>query len=119
MNRLPWRAWVAGLVGFAIAFAFSHGRSSPYNNYVCFADALLHGRIWIDWPGPSIDAVLFEGHRYIVNDPLPAILLLPVVGVWHLAANQTPWRACSPESRRAAPGSWPAISAQANRMPVG
>jgi hypothetical protein len=83
------RAWLVGLAGFAISALFAHGRSTPYNNYVLFADALLHGRIWIDWPGPYIDAVLFEGHRYIVNDPLPAILLLPFVAVWHLGANQT------------------------------
>jgi hypothetical protein len=83
------RAWVVGLVGFAITAAFAHGRSTPYNNYVRFADALLHGRIWIDWPGPYIDAVLFDGHRYIVNDPIPGLLLLPFVAVWHLAANQT------------------------------
>jgi hypothetical protein len=83
------RAWLVGLIGFAITLAFAHGRSTPYNNYVLFANALLHGRIWIDWPGPYIDAVLFEGHRYIVNDPLPGILLLPLVAVWHLSANQT------------------------------
>jgi hypothetical protein len=83
------RAWVVGLVGFVITAAFAHGRSTAYNNYVLFADALLHGRIWIDWPGPYIDAVLFENHRYIVNDPVPGILLLPFVAIWHVATNQT------------------------------
>jgi hypothetical protein len=83
------RAWIVGSVGFLIAAAFSHGRSTAYNNYVLFADALLHGRIWIDWPGSYIDAVLFENHRYIVNDPVPGLLLLPFVAVWHLHTNQT------------------------------
>jgi hypothetical protein len=83
------RAWFVGFIGFTISAAFAHGRATPYNNYVLFADALLHGRIWISWPGSYIDAVLFEGHRYIVNDPLPGILLLPLVAVWHLSANQT------------------------------
>src|SRR6185312_11078957 len=55
-----------------------------------FADALAHGRLWIEWPGPYIDAVLGpDGHRYIVNDPLPALLLLPAVIVAGKAANQT------------------------------
>ncbi len=89
MSGIAIRAWIVGVAGFAVSAAFAHGRSTPYNNYVLFADALLHGRIWIDWPGPYIDAVLFEGHRYIVNDPLPGILLLPLVAVWHLSANQT------------------------------
>ncbi len=89
MSRAALRPWLVGLAGFVISAAFAHGRSTPYNNYVLFADALLHGRIWIDWPGSYIDAVLFDGRRYIVNDPLPGVLLLPFVAVWHTAANQT------------------------------
>jgi len=83
------RAWIVGFIGFVITAAFSHGRSTAYNNYVLFADALLHGRFWIDWPGNYIDAVLFENHRYIVNDPVPGLLLLPFVALWHLGTNQT------------------------------
>ena len=84
-------ALLAGLLGAIIALACAHGRATPYDNYVLLADALLHGHIWIDptWPGPSIDAVQFEGHRYIVNDPLPALLILPLVAVFGLSANQT------------------------------
>ncbi len=89
MNTDVRRAWLVGIAGFLITLAFAHGRSTPYDNYVLFADALLHGRIWIDWPGAYIDAVLFEGHRYIVNDPVPGLLLLPLVAVAHTAANQT------------------------------
>jgi hypothetical protein len=89
VNALVRRAWLVGLAGFIISALFAHGRSSPYNNYVLFADALLHGRVWIDWPGQYIDAVLFENHRYIVNDPVPGIVLLPFVAIWHLSTNQT------------------------------
>jgi hypothetical protein len=80
---------LAGAMGFAITLACAHGRSTHYNNYVLFAQALLHGRLWIDWPGPYIDAVLFDGHRYIVNDPIPGLLMLPAVAFWGLNANQT------------------------------
>jgi hypothetical protein len=82
-------SYVAGLVALVLAWLFSHGRSTPYNNYVLLADALLHGHLWINWPGPYIDAVAFNGHRYIVNDPLPALFMLPAVAVWGTAANQT------------------------------
>ena len=84
-------AVLAGLLGALVAFAFAHGRHTPYDNYVLLADAMLHGRLWIDplWPGPSIDAVLFGGHRYIVNDPVPALFLLPLVAVFGVATNQT------------------------------
>lgn len=86
--RVP-AAVTIGVAGFILTFIVAHGRSTPYNNYVLFADSLLHGHLWIDWPGPYIDAVLFEGQRFIVNDPVPAILLLPFVAVFGLATNQT------------------------------
>lgn len=83
------KAVACGVAGFLFTLLFAHGRSTPYNNYVLFADALVHGRLWIDWPGSYIDAVLFDGHRYIVNDPVPALLLLPFVALFGMAANQT------------------------------
>ena len=80
-----------GLLSAIVALLVAHGRVTPYNNYVLFAESLLHGHLWIDqlWPGPAIDAVLFDGHRYIVNDPVPGILILPLVALVHLHANQT------------------------------
>jgi hypothetical protein len=84
-------ALLAGLLGAIAALAFAHGRVSPYDNYVLLAYQFLHGHVWIDplWPGPEIDAVLFEGHRYVVNDPVPAILILPLVALVGTNANQT------------------------------
>lgn len=83
------RPWFVGAAALLVTAAFAHNRSTPYNNYVLFADALLHGHVWITWPGHYIDAVLFDGQRYIVNDPVPGLLLLPFVAVWHTATNQT------------------------------
>jgi 4-amino-4-deoxy-L-arabinose transferase-like glycosyltransferase len=90
-RHLHFNSYLVGLLGAIVAFFVSHGRVTPYNNYVLFADALLHGRLWIDplWPGPSIDAVLFDGHRFIVNDPLPGLLMLPFVAVFGTHASQT------------------------------
>ena len=84
-------ALLAGLLGAIVALGFAHGRSTPYDNYVLLAQSLLQGHVWIDplWPGPAIDAVVYDGHRYIVNDPVPALLLLPLVALLGTAANQT------------------------------
>ncbi|HWT05532.1 MAG TPA: hypothetical protein VN224_07230 [Xanthomonadales bacterium] len=84
-------AILAGLLGAIVALAVAHGRASHYDNYVLLASSLLHGHIYIDalWPDASIDAVLFEGHRYVVNDPVPAVLILPLVMLVGTAANQT------------------------------
>ncbi|HTD37299.1 MAG TPA: hypothetical protein VK669_07285 [Candidatus Limnocylindrales bacterium] len=86
-----WNALLAGSLGGILAFAFAHFRHTPYDNYVLLAYQMLHGHLWIDpiWPGPEIDAVLFDGHRYIVNDPVPALLLIPAVAVLGVATNQT------------------------------
>jgi hypothetical protein len=85
-------AAIAGICGAIVALLLAHGRSSPYDSYVLMAFSVLHDHtIYIDkvWPDRSIDAILFEGHRYVVNDPVPAVLMIPLVLVMGLAANQT------------------------------
>ncbi len=83
-------AIVMGLLGAIVALLVAHGRVTPYDNYVLFADALRHGQLALrEWPGPSIDAVLFEGKRYIVNDPVPGVLMLPLVALVGTRANET------------------------------
>jgi hypothetical protein len=82
---------LVGALGTIVTLLIAHGRATPYDNYVRFAVSLLHGHLWIDplWPGPYIDAVLFDGHRYIVNDPVPGFLIVPLVAIAGLRANQT------------------------------
>jgi hypothetical protein len=74
----------------AIALAVaSHLRSTPYNQAVRQADAWLHGRMWIEWPGEWLEALDYQGHRWAQYAPFPALLMLPFVAIWHLNANQT------------------------------
>lgn len=87
MQRVP-RPALAGAAAFVIALALSRLHSTPYDNYVLLARALIDGRTWITWPGPSIDALPYLGHYYIIEGPMPALLLLPFVGLFGFA-NQT------------------------------
>ncbi len=82
------RALLAGLAACACAAIAAHGRSTPYDNYVLLAQAFVHGRIAIDWPGPYIDALPYAGLHYVIEAPLPALLLLPVVAIFG-SADQT------------------------------
>ncbi|MBV8196777.1 MAG: hypothetical protein JO263_01460, partial [Candidatus Eremiobacteraeota bacterium] len=82
-------AYVAALVAFAVTVAVSRLHATPYNNYVLLASAFLHGRTWIDWPGAYIDALAYAGRYYIIEGPLPAALLLPVVAIFGTQTNQT------------------------------
>ncbi len=83
------RAVYAGAAAFFFTLLLSHFRSTPYNNYVLLADALLHGHTWITWPGAYIDALAYHGRHYVIEAPLPALLLLPYVAISGTAANQT------------------------------
>lgn len=83
------RALAAGTAAFLVILATSHLRSTPYNNYVLLANALLHGHVWIDWPGQYIDALAYGGRHYVIEAPFPAILMLPLVAIFGTHANQT------------------------------
>ena len=79
---------IAGLVALPIIALCAHGRSTPYDNYVLLAQALLHGHAWIDWPGSYIDALAYHGQYYVIEGPMPAFLLLPLVAIFG-TFNQT------------------------------
>ncbi len=79
---------LAGAVALAVIAVAAHGRESPYNNYVLLAQALLHGHTWIAWPGSYIDALPYNGYYYIIEGPMPAVLLLPFVALFG-TFNQT------------------------------
>ena len=83
------RSVYAAAVAFVIALVTSHFRSTPYNNYVLLADALLHGHVWITWPGPYIDALAYNGMHYVIEAPMPAVLMMGPVAAFGTSANQT------------------------------
>ena len=83
------RSYVAGAVAFALLLVASHLRSTLYNNYVLLAQAFLHGHTWINFPGSYIDALPYNGQHYVIEAPLPAVLLLPFAAIFGSLTNQT------------------------------
>lgn len=79
---------VIGLALIAIAVA-SHLRSTSYNNYGRLAYSILHGHLWIDWPGRIIDAAEYHGQHYGVDGPFPVVFVLPLALLYGASANQT------------------------------
>jgi len=77
------------LVAIAVLLGVSRFDSSIYNNYVRLAEAFLHGHVWIVWPGTFIDALGYGGKHYVIEGPVPAVLLMPLVALFGRAANQT------------------------------
>ncbi|MBV8196725.1 MAG: hypothetical protein JO263_01200 [Candidatus Eremiobacteraeota bacterium] len=83
-------AYLAALAAFVATAALSRLHATPYNNFVLLAQAFLHGHAWIDWPGNYIDALRYtDGRYYVIEAPLPAVLLLPVVAIFGGQTNQT------------------------------
>ncbi len=89
MNGRIRPAYAAGFAAFIVTALVSHLRPTPYDNFVLLAQALLAGHAWIAWPGSYIDALPYAGHYFVIEAPLPALLLLPFVAVFGAHANQT------------------------------
>jgi hypothetical protein len=83
------QAGVAALVALLLLIVVSRGQNTPFNNYVLLANAWLDGHAWIHFPGDWIDAMPYHGKAYIVEAPLPAVLLVPFVWGWGTSFNQT------------------------------
>lgn len=76
------RALAAGTLALLVAAVLARGRATPYDGYVLLAQAFAHGRIAIDWPGAWIDALPYGGRHWVIEAPLPAMLLLPWVALF-------------------------------------
>ena len=87
MNRI--RAVLAGTLATLAVLLAASFHATPYDNYVLLADAFRHGRVWIDWPGPYIDALAYGDKHYVIEAPMPAVLLLPAVLVRGTAVSQS------------------------------
>jgi hypothetical protein len=104
-----WTSLAAGLFLVLVALVV-YAASNPvhwntYDHFVWQADAFLHGRAWFAYPVEGVpglpDNWYFQdvypisaptaeslGHVLLPFPPLPALVLLPFVAVWGLAADQ-------------------------------
>jgi hypothetical protein len=74
--------------------------SNPYNQYVRLADALLHGRLYLEAPPNHLELARYFDNGlpcqdaavgckgYVIDPPAPAVLLMPFVAVFGVALNQ-------------------------------
>ena len=88
-SSAAWTPVLVAAVTFGLEWAISGLRPTIFDNYVWLADAWLHHRLWIHFPGDWIDAVPYHGRAYVVEAPLPAVLMLPLVARYGTEANET------------------------------
>lgn len=108
VRRQP-NVWLVGLLlvlGALALYAVSNPvHHNTYNHFVWQADAFLHGRAWFPYPVYPGDVLpenwylqdvypiiapdgSFDGRALLPFPPLPAVVLLPFVALWGLAADQ-------------------------------
>lgn len=51
-------------------------------NWHLLADAFLHGRLYLEQPASTHDLTFYDGHWYVPNPPLPALVILPLVAMF-------------------------------------
>ncbi len=79
------------LAGLLVLGSFFFVREPPtrYDNYTYLANAFLHGKVSIDdWPGRRIDAQFYNGKYYIIEGPVPALLMMPGVAAFGMNADE-------------------------------
>ncbi len=69
-------------MGLGIVLAAGRLASSPMAYFDYLADAMLHGRLYLINPASTHDLTLFQGKWYVPFPPLPALLMLPWVGIF-------------------------------------
>ena len=83
-----WSAAIVFVAALALFWLSTGGGHAYYDNFVRLAYAFTHGRLWIDWPGPAIEALAWNGQHYVIEGPIPAIMCIPFVLIFGLDANQ-------------------------------
>ncbi len=89
MGNRTWLVSILLSIGIFIIYFFTSGGETPYNHFVLLSDAFLKGNFFVEGIYPWIEkAPLDEFRFFIVNPPMPAILLLPFVAIWGLSFPQ-------------------------------
>ena len=76
---------------FLVLFLLNDPRFVFYNNYSYLADALLHGRLYVDGMPAYLESVEFGGHVYMHFAPGPALLCLPFVALFGVNGFNIAW----------------------------
>ncbi|MFL5700953.1 MAG: hypothetical protein ACJ797_28100 [Ktedonobacteraceae bacterium] len=79
----------AGLATIYIILAVVRTLGHPLDgsqHFIYLADGWLHGHLYLhNIPPDTQDYTLHNGHWYVAFPPLPAVLLLPIVAIFHLS----------------------------------
>lgn len=79
----------------AWAYRSFHWYATPHAYFSYLADAFLHGQLHLRViPAQTLDLSHYQGRFYLYWPPLPAVLLMPFVGVWGIGLSDTLFSVC-------------------------
>lgn len=84
---VPFLIFLVTAVVYVITLGDRRSTPSPDNHFVHLAESILHGQLGVlgnHAPGTN-DWALFEGRWYVSFPPFPALVIAPLVAIWHLA----------------------------------
>lgn len=89
MGNRTWLVIITLIIGLGIIYLSTSGGNTPFNHFVLLADAFLKEHFYVEGQYSWIEKAPLDANRFfIVNPPMPAILLLPFVKIWGLAFPQ-------------------------------
>ncbi|MBK8171645.1 MAG: hypothetical protein IPK60_15035 [Sandaracinaceae bacterium] len=84
---VPFLIFVVTALVYVITLGDRRSSPSPDNHFVHLAESFLHGQLGVlgnTAPGTN-DWALFEGRWYVSFPPFPALVIAPLVAIWHMA----------------------------------
>jgi hypothetical protein len=70
-------------VGLIVLYFFTSAGNTPFNHFTLLANAFLKGKFFIEANAPWLEKVPIGGDKfYVVNPPMPALLLMPFVTIF-------------------------------------
>lgn len=77
-----------GILALVVYFLSNNGQYMHFNYYMYLAESFLQGKLHIENPPPWLTEFTWhDGKRYLFYGPLPAVLLMPIVAVFHMKLN--------------------------------
>jgi hypothetical protein len=74
------------LVSLQLAGWLNYWRVPEESYFHLLADAILHGRLYLIAPPSTFDLTFYNGYWFVPVPPFPAIVMLPFVAIWGVAA---------------------------------
>jgi hypothetical protein len=80
--------WTMGTLAFLVYMIANNHQYMHFNYYTHLAESFLKGKMYVENPPPWLTEFTWHnGHAYLYYGPLPAVILVPLVAIFHQSLN--------------------------------